>query len=220
VIGIRRPFGPGELPGSLSIAELGAAVATGRELESLAASTVATVEVDFADRVMAGIRREPLPSPVEAARSALVHGSVPRLVAALRDAWLVALSGARPTRLRAEALALVLVAVVGLASMLSLGALGVTGGLGLLGTSPGPALPEPTATLRPSTDPSSPPSRAPSPSPPPTPTPAPPLSIEPLPTSSGDPRPTIRPATPSPSEPDDDAQRTEDPSASDDHHDT
>ncbi len=171
----RRPsFGPDELPGSVGSPELAASLAMGRELEGLAGQPDAALGADFANRVMAAIALEPAPQPATVAGRALRAGSGGAFLAALRDAWRVALSGGRPLAVRAQAIALVLVAVLAIGSVLSAGAVGVAGALGLFrGDAPPPvapvATPSPNVSPLPSTTPSPSPSDippvAPSPSP-------------------------------------------------------
>lgn len=193
----RAPFGAAELPEDEPAADLATSLATARELEAMAAAPDTATGDDFTDRVMAAIALEPVPQPSAVAGSALRSGRPLGFVAAVRDAWRVAVSGGRPLAVRAQALALVLVAAVAVGSLLSAGGFAVAGALGLLAPSDPPAvLPSP----------SPPPSLVPGPSP--SPSVSPPPSVSPSPSIS--PSPTVRP-TPT-ATPDD----TESPEATDD----
>ena len=174
VIERRPPFGPDELPESELAPDLATSVAMGRAVEAAASEAVAPPGRDFTTRVMAAIALEPVPQPTTVAGRALRGGRPWAFLAALGDAWRVALGGGRPAAIRLQALALVLVAVVAIGSVLSVGGAAVVGALGLLdGKSPSPTVPLP------------------SPLPSPTPTPAP--SVAPSLTSSPSPGPTITP---------------------------
>ena len=108
-----------------------------RELEAMTMTSAPPVSDDFADRVMAAIADEPLPQPVRAFGLALRRRPPPR-GAARRSAMRGGRSSSTraPLSVRAQALALVLVVVVG-----SLGLAGgaAVGALGLLdGSRPSP----------------------------------------------------------------------------------
>ena len=153
-----RRFDPSEL-GEVDVAANGDAdaaelLAVARDLEAFARSESVTPSVDFEDRVMAAIADEPPPR-------AVASGGLLGLVVVVRDAWRLALTGGRPLAVRAQALALVLLAAVALGSLGSLAVVGV-------GRLLGPQAPVPT--LRPAPVPSPSPSTPPSPSPSPDPT--------------------------------------------------
>ncbi len=126
----------------------------------------------FEDRVMAAIATEPTPRLV-VRPGAMVRGGRPgAMLLALRDAWGIATSGGWPMAIRAQALAVVLVAGVVLTSLLGVAAVGVGG---LLSSQPNPP---------PAIAPSLPPSQSPSaPSPSTSTTPA--LTPSPSPTETG-----------------------------------
>ncbi|MDQ6795796.1 MAG: hypothetical protein M3067_13450 [Chloroflexota bacterium] len=138
----RPPFGPAELSLELGApaAELVAAVRLGRELEAFALAATVEVGRDFGARVMAALAAEPAPQPVAAVGRALATGRPLAVLAGLRDAWRVALGGGRPTLVRAQALALVLLA------LLAFGAAGSLAGAAVLRTldlrqAPAPVVP-------------------------------------------------------------------------------
>jgi hypothetical protein len=210
--GPRRPFGPEELPADEGPAALADSLAMGRELEAAMAHPVQTPDEEFTDRVMAAIALEPVPQPATVAGRAVRGGSVSGVVAALRDAWRVAFSGGRPLAVRAQALALVLVAALAVGSVLSAGAVGVAGALGLFNAPAVPVQPSPTPSPSPSPD------ATPSPSPSVAPSPSPSPSVEPTATPPSSETPYVE--TPSPTGTDDDLEtrepdHTEDPT--DDH---
>ena len=148
-------FDPGEIEDvGGSDAELAASMAVARDLERLAAEDLVPT-ADFADRVMAAIATEPIPTPVAMAGHAVATGSVAGLVASLREAWRTILSSGRPAAVRAQSGALLLVVALGV-SMVG-GTVAVGAGL-LLGDgrqeSPQPsASPAPTDSLEPSPSP-------------------------------------------------------------------
>ena len=125
-----RRFRPEEVAGSEvgsdvpSTAELAATLGAARELEWLAAVDDVRPSADFADRVMSAVVTEPLPAPVAAAGAALGAGRLGALVAAFRDMWRVAFGGGRPYAVRAQALAIVLIVIVGAGSVTGLAAVG------------------------------------------------------------------------------------------------
>jgi hypothetical protein len=151
---------------------------TARDLEAYADVGWSGPGATFEDRVMAAIGAEPAP------RLQTRLGPL----ATLRQAWRLAWSGGRPLAVRAQALALVLIAAV------------VLGGAGSLGVIAGSRLltPEhaPPPTIQPTPSPS--PSQSPSPSPSPSRSP------------SVSPSPTTRTPGPSPT-------ATDQPTGSDDH---
>lgn len=115
--GPSRRFDPSELrtPGEAEppVAELADALATARELEALAASDGIRPIEGFEDRVMAAIAAEPVLRVVVRSGSAVRGGRPVALLLAVRDAWRVATTGGRPMGVRAQALAFVLIVVVG-----------------------------------------------------------------------------------------------------------
>jgi hypothetical protein len=164
---IRRPFDSAELPMDAEAADsIAIAVDAGRQLERASALPSDAISSVFVEMVMASITSEPAPEPVMVVTAALRAGRLRALLAGFADAWQVATSGPRPIAARAQALALVLVALIALASTAGLAA----GAAGLLspqdrpsvaphtapafvpGPSQAPALasPAPTRTPRPS----------------------------------------------------------------------
>jgi hypothetical protein len=136
-------------------------LAVARDLEAFAQSESVTPSVDFEDRVMTVIADEPPPR-------AVASGGSLGLVAVVRDAWRLALTGGRPLAVRTQALALVLLAAVALGSIGSLAVVGVGRLLGpeapVPTVRPAPA-PSPSPSMRPSPSLSPSPSVTPSPSP-------------------------------------------------------
>jgi hypothetical protein len=199
----RRPFGPDDLPDSgESPADIARALATGRELDAMAGRDAASPSGDFVDRVMTALASEPTPRPVAAAGRAVREGRLAGALAAFRDTWRVAFSGGRPLAVRAQALALVLVAVVAVGT---LGGAAAVGALGLLDR------PTATETVQPSASPTSPvasPSASPSPSPSP--------SASPSPTPSQSAAPTASPTGTETAEPTDLETETPEPTGTDD----
>lgn len=146
--------------------EIAAETMLGRDLEVLADRSGAPTSPDFADRVMAAVEREPLPAPARAAGIAIRRRSLASLAASLRDAWRVTTRPGFPIAVRAQALALVLVAA-GLAAgsgLATVGAIGLFGGVD--------ATPTPPPSLQTSTEPSPPPVESPAPSEPAMPAPS------------------------------------------------
>lgn len=155
----RAPFGPAELSAEVGApaAELATSVRLGRELEAFALAASVEVGFDFGARVMAALAAEPAPQPVAAVGRALATGRPLAVLAGLRDAWRVALGGGRPTVVRAQAFALVLLA------LLAFGAVGSLAGAAALRTlelrqAPAPLVlvttPSPVATSTPRPSPS------------------------------------------------------------------
>ena len=134
-----------------------------RDLEAFARSESVSLSVDFEDRVMAAIALEP---PPRAAGGVGLGG----LVAAVRDSWRLTWSGGRPLAVRAQALALVLLAAVALGSLGAVAAVGVGR---LLAPEQPTVTPAPVPTPHPSVLPSQSPETSPSPSPTPTASPTP-----------------------------------------------
>ena len=170
MIGHRAPFGSDDLPTSDEADDLVTSLAMGRDLEAMAAEPLPAPDDDFATRVMAAIAQEPVPQPAIVAGSAVRAGRPLAVLAALGDAWRVAVSGGRPAGVRLQALAMVLVAAVAIGSILSAGGLAVVGALGWF-DAPAPIVeptPSPSPSVAPSLSPSPPPVVAPTPSPTPT----------------------------------------------------
>jgi hypothetical protein len=117
--GNRMPFGSQELPtdGAASAAELATSLRIGRDLDSLASEPTIAPRDDFALRVMGAVAREPAPLPLAVVGHALRAGQPLGLLAGLRDAWRVAIGGGRPAFARAQAFALVLVALLAVGSL-------------------------------------------------------------------------------------------------------
>ena len=84
-----------------------------RDLEALNVMSAAPVSEDFADRVMLAIADDPLPQPVRAFGLALLGGHVRSAFAAIGDSWRTIASTPAPLAVRVQALALVLVVVLG-----------------------------------------------------------------------------------------------------------
>jgi hypothetical protein len=196
----RPPFGTEDLPPAEPSGDLAGSLALGRELEALAAEPVPALGVKWVDGVMAAVALEPAPQPVVAAGNALRAGRPGALLAAIVDAWRVGFGGGRPMLVRLPALALVLVAIVGLGSVATLG--GYAGGRAL-GFFPDatPVVPAPT------------PSPTPAPSPSPTPIPSPTAQPTPTPTPSARPSVTATEAATQTASPGESGElETEDPS--------
>jgi hypothetical protein len=176
-----RRFDPSELQdGDDAAADASAAdILVARDLEAFARSESVTPSVDFEDRVMAAVALEPPPRTVGG-------GGIAGLVAAVRDAWRLTWSGGRPFAVRAQALALVLLAAVAVGS---LGAVAVVGVGRILAPNEPPVAPAPLQTPRPSMRPSPSPAVSPSVSPTPSATPTPTIdaTTTPEPTQAGRP---------------------------------
>jgi hypothetical protein len=144
-----RPFGPDDLDGVPGIApdELAAEMRLARELEAVAdRGGIPRPSADFADRVMAAVAAEPVPSPVIAAGSALRRREVPGFLRSLRDAFRVTFGGGFPLAVRAQALAIVLL-VVGITAGMGYATAGALGLFSDQGTpSPAPSLVGPTVS--------------------------------------------------------------------------
>ena len=113
--GSGRRFDPAELsndPVALTEAEIVGATAIARDLEAIAERDDAPT-VGFSDKVMAAIAAEPTPKPTSVFGAALRAGRFGTAVAAVGDAWRVAFGGGRPFAVRGQALALVLVVLIG-----------------------------------------------------------------------------------------------------------
>jgi hypothetical protein len=176
-----RGLGYEDLPdaGDVAPAELATSLRTGRDLEAYAASEHADFGPDFIGRVMEAIAAEPAPQPAVAAGRAILAVRPMAVLSAVRDAWRVAFSGGRPALVRAQAMVVVLVAVVALAGI---GGAATIGALALLdrgGPEPSPTAPLPSPTIPPSMSPPPSPSPTPGPIVTPSPTPTPSQTAEP-----------------------------------------
>ena len=160
-------------PAALTEAEIVAATAIARDLEAIAERDDAPT-VGFSDKVMAAIVAEPTPKPTRVFGAALRAGRFGTAFAAIGDAWRVAFGGGRPFAVRGQALALVLVVLIG---VLSIGGGATVGAARLLNPevatspSPAPSVPAPSPSPAPSLEPT--------PSPTPTPSPSPTETVEP-----------------------------------------
>ena len=158
---LRTPgSGPAE-PGATD-AELADALLIARELESLGAGDAVRPSVGFDDRVMAAIALEPAPRLVVRRASAGRGGPVGAFLVALGEAWRVASTGGRPTAIRAQALAFVLLALLAGGALTTVTAIGV----GALLQGNGQATPSlrPAPTVGPTTSETAEPSVSPVPS--------------------------------------------------------
>jgi uncharacterized membrane protein YgcG len=185
VTGSRR-FDPEELratgttgdPGATD-AELADALSMARELETMSASDLTQPTADFEDRVMAAIATESAPRVVIRPRSAVRGGRVGAIALAVRESWAVAFSGGRPVAVRAQAFAIVLVAVLAVGLLTTAGALTVGALL------QGRATPPPTNAP--------PPTFLPTPTNPPAISPGPTVAVSPSPTETAEPTETPEP---------------------------
>jgi hypothetical protein len=165
-----RRFDPAELsedPGALTEAELTGALAMARDLEAIAERETAPT-AGFSDRVMAAVAAEPTPEPTRVFGSAIRTRRFRAALAAVGDAWRVAFGSGRPFAVRSQALALVLIVLIG---VVSLGGGAAVGAARLLNPdvapspAPSPSVPPPSPTPAPSNEPTPTPSVAPSPTP-------------------------------------------------------
>ena len=185
--GSGRRFDPADLsndPATLTEAEIVGATAIARDLEAIAERDDAPT-VGFSDKVMAAIAAEPTPKPTRVFGAALRAGRFGTAVGAVGDAWRVAFGGGRPFAVRGQALALVLVVLIG---VLGLGG-GVTVGAARLLNSDVAPSPSPAPSVLPPS-----PSPAPSLEPSPAPSPSPTESAEPSRRRPNRPDPTTRAA--------------------------
>jgi hypothetical protein len=184
------PFRPGELDSAdepLTLAEQAQVFAAAREVEAAAMAADVRPTPGFSDRVMAAVAAEPLPRPMAAFGRAARQGRARAAFSALSDTWRLAWSGGRPLAARAQALAIVAVLVLAVASMSGVAIAGVAGMFGRSTV----ATPTPQSTVPP-------PSQEPSPSATSTATPnatsRPPATPEPTATPKrSTPRPTVEP---------------------------
>jgi hypothetical protein len=128
-----RRFDPAELrtsgaPGDTqpTDSELARALGIARDLEALAADDGIRPTDGFEDRVMAAIAAEPAPKLVVRPGSRR-GGPLAGFAVAFRDAWGVATGGGRPLAVRAQALAFVLLVVLGIGALTAVGAVTVGG---------------------------------------------------------------------------------------------
>jgi hypothetical protein len=175
----RMRFSTDELPiesGRVTATEIAASLAVARELDALVTAEMPWPTGGFLARVMTAVASEPAPQPVTAFARALAGGRLVPMLAALRDAWRVSTSPGRPTHVRVQALALVLLVLLAFGSLA-----GVAGAaVGLFDSRPPnpplptrPAVVPPSPSTRPAIDvpsspsirPSSPPNAAATPSP-------------------------------------------------------
>jgi hypothetical protein len=135
-------FDPAEILGSDddgSVAELAEALAAARGLEALATSDGIRPTDGFEDRVMGAIATQPIPRAAARSRSAVRGGLVPAFLFTIRDAWVVATTAGRPTAVRVQALAFVILAAVAFGSLTAAGVVTV-GGLLDRNLSPQPSI--------------------------------------------------------------------------------
>jgi hypothetical protein len=122
-MGGRRRFSPDELPidgGRINAPDLAASMSVARELDALTSADALEPSPGFSSRVMAAVAAEPAPQPVLVFGRALASGRIAATLAALGDAWRVAMSPGRPTSVRAQALALVMLALLAFGSVVSI----------------------------------------------------------------------------------------------------
>jgi hypothetical protein len=169
-----RRFDPAELldDGTRTAAEVLDTADIARELELVAGRDAGAGE-HFTDRVMAAIATEPTPQPTIAFGLALRAGRARAALGAIGDSFRVAFSGGRPLAVRGQALALVLVVLVG---VLGTGGGAAIGAARLLAPD---ATPTPTPTQEPTPSPTPEPLPSPTPSPSPTVSPTPTDTVEP-----------------------------------------
>jgi uncharacterized membrane protein YgcG len=166
---------------SATDAELAQALGLARDLEAMAAADLASPTDGFEDRVMAAIATEPAPRLAVRPPAGVRGGRLGAMAVAIRESWGVAFSGGRPLAVRAQAMAVVLVAILA-AGLLATAGVVTVGGLLQGRPSPVPsvaplpsAVPSPTmpATALPSPSPSATPEATETPEPVETPRPAP-----------------------------------------------
>lgn len=228
-----RRFDPSELLGGVdhdpTTAELANALAAARALDAHAAGDLIRPTSGFEDRVMAAVAMEPAPRLVVAAGLTGHAGRPAAFLAAVRDAWAIALSGGRPMAVRAQALGFLLLVVIASGSLTGVAAVGVGSFLAAQPT-PAPSLPAPTiapSLVTPSPSSSLSPSTSPTPtvSPSPSSSPAPTETLEPTstpratesPAATGTPDATNTPEATETVGPTETPESTEPPGASDDH---
>jgi hypothetical protein len=223
---LRTPgSGPAE-PGATDV-ELADALSIARELESLVAGDAVRPSVGFDDRVMAAIALEPAPRLVVRRATAGRGGPFGAFLVALGEAWRVASTGGRPTAVRAQALAFVLLVLLAGGALTMATAVGVGALLEGNGRATPPLRPSPTVgptaseTAEPSESPEASDSPEPSESPEPTETADAPETPDPAatpksvatPRAARTPRPTETPHAEDTQKP----AETPDPTGTDDH---
>ncbi len=111
-----------------------------RTLEWVAADDDVIPHTGFSDRVMAAVATEPAPRPVVAAIGAARARRPLAALAALGDLWRVAWTGGRPLAVRAPAMVLVSLMLLGSIAVGALGAGATLSVLGLHGDEPSPVV--------------------------------------------------------------------------------
>ena len=134
--------------------ELDDALTTAVWLEAAMPDAPVRPTVDFADRVMAAIEREPTPARAGFLSPVRRQGFVAGFLGSLRQAWASAFTGGRPALVRASALAYVLAVVIGGTALAGAATISVGSALGIIGPSAtqsqAPATPAPFDLNRPS----------------------------------------------------------------------
>ncbi len=163
-------FRPGELDGAdepLTLVDQAQALSAARELEAAAMAADVRPTPGFSERVMAVVATEPMPRPVVAFGLAARQGRARAAFGALFDTWRLAWSGGRPMAARAQALAIVAVLVLAVASVSGFAIAGVAGMLGrstVVSPSPQSIVAPPSEEVAPSPAPSEEPRATPKPS--------------------------------------------------------
>ena len=111
--------------GGATDAELADALLIARELESMAAGEAVRPSDGFDDRVMAAIALEPAPRLLVRRGSTGRGGRLAAFLVAFGDAWRVATTGGRPTAVRVQALAFVLLVLLAAGALTTVTAVGV-----------------------------------------------------------------------------------------------
>lgn len=117
--------GSGIAEGGATDAELADALLIARELESMAAGEAVRPSDGFDDRVMAAIALEPAPRLLVRRGSTGRGGRLAAFLVAFGDAWRVATTGGRPTAVRVQALAFVLLVLLAAGALTTVTAVGV-----------------------------------------------------------------------------------------------
>jgi hypothetical protein len=174
-----------------------------RELEALTMTLTSPAKPTdgFADRVMEAIADEPLPQPARAFWIALGGGHLRAAVVAVGDAWRTISSAPAPMAVRAQALALVLLVLVGSLAVAGGATVGAINLLGGTPPAPGPSVAPPSLVI-PGPSPSPAPAQTPSDGPVESPSAEPSDSPEPTDTNETE-KPTARPRTATPTATDD-----------------
>jgi hypothetical protein len=140
---LRSPGSGSAEPGA-NDAELADALLIARELESLAAADAVRPSIGFDDRVMAAIALEPAPQLVVRRASAGRGGPIGTFLVAFGEAWRVASIGGRPSAVRAQALAFVLLTLLAAGALTTATVVGVGAFLQGNGQATPPLKPAPT----------------------------------------------------------------------------